>query len=48
MHRRLAEILSSHAAGVFKTMSGLEPERLEIVEAGDNEGPLYPMGVKVE
>jgi hypothetical protein len=43
----LAEILGRHAAGVFKTMSGLEPDRLEIVEAVESEGPRYPMGVRV-
>jgi hypothetical protein len=45
---RLAEILGRHAATVFKTMSGLEPDRLEIIEAEENEGPRYPLGVKVD
>jgi hypothetical protein len=44
----LAEILGRHAAGVFKAMSGLEPDRLEIVEAVENEGPRYPIGVRVD
>lgn len=48
MHRRLAEILGRHAASVFKSMSGLEPDRLEIVEAVDSEGPRYPLGARVD
>ncbi|MDR2442378.1 MAG: hypothetical protein LBE31_02520 [Deltaproteobacteria bacterium] len=48
MYHRLAEILGRHAAGVFKTMSGLEPDRLEIVEALQTDGPRYPVGVRVD
>ena len=48
MHQHLAEILGQHAAGVFKSMSGLAPDRLEIVEAKRSEGPRRPMGVRVD
>ncbi|MDR1656812.1 MAG: hypothetical protein LBT47_04545 [Deltaproteobacteria bacterium] len=47
MYHRFAEILGRHAADVFKTMSGLQPDRLEIVEALPDDGPRYPMGVRV-
>ena len=48
MHLRLAETLGRHASGVFKTMSGLTPAGLAISEAGPSEGPLHPMGVRVD
>lgn len=47
MYHRLAEILGHHAAKVFQIMSGLNPDRLEIVEADINGGPRYPLGVRV-
>ena len=48
MHRRLAEILGRHASSVFKSISGLTAESLEIVEAEDKEGPRYPLGARVD
>ncbi|MDR2302036.1 MAG: hypothetical protein LBF38_08370 [Deltaproteobacteria bacterium] len=48
MYHRWAEILGHHAAKVFQIMSGLFPERLEIVEADIDGGPRYPLGVRVD
>jgi hypothetical protein len=43
-----AELLGRHAAKVFEVMSGLTPDRLEIVEADESEGPRFPLGVRVD
>jgi hypothetical protein len=48
VYHRYAEILAGHAATVFKTMSGLEPDTLEIVEDLENQGPKYNLGVRVD
>ena len=48
MYHRWAEILGHHAAKVFQIMSGLFPDRLEIVEADVHGGPRYPLGVRVD
>jgi hypothetical protein len=48
VYHRWAEILGHHAAKVFQIMSGLSPDRLEIVEAGASGGPRYPLGARVD
>jgi hypothetical protein len=48
VYHRCAEILGRHAAKVFEIMSGLRPDRLEIVEADILNGPRFPLGVRVD
>jgi hypothetical protein len=47
VYQRWAELLGHRASKVFRLMSGLSPDSLEIVEADINSGPRYPLGVRV-